>query len=95
LNVVADTERGRKRWTSNSTPSDRPPNRSNRRSQGGDIPAQPRQQDSGWKQREITATNNRDRDLRPLHPSWEAKRKLSEKQSAAIVPTTGKKIKFS
>ena len=32
---------------------------------------------------------------RSLHPSWEAKRKLKEKESASIVPSRGKKIKFS
>ncbi|KAF6757386.1 Bud-site selection protein [Ephemerocybe angulata] len=31
---------------------------------------------------------------KPLHPSWEAKRKLKEKQSDAIVASQGKKIKF-
>lgn len=31
---------------------------------------------------------------KPLHPSWEAKRKLKEKESGGIVPSTGKKIKF-
>lgn len=30
-----------------------------------------------------------------LHPSWEAKRRLKEKQSIGIVPSQGKKIKFS
>ncbi|TFL01824.1 BUD22-domain-containing protein [Pterulicium gracile] len=30
-----------------------------------------------------------------LHPSWEAKRKLKEKQSTAIVPAQGKKITFT
>ena len=30
-----------------------------------------------------------------LHPSWEAKRKMKEKQSIAIVASQGKKIKFS
>lgn len=29
-----------------------------------------------------------------LHPSWEAKRKLKEKEGAAIVPSQGKKITF-
>jgi len=29
-----------------------------------------------------------------LHPSWEAKRKLKEKDRAAIVPSQGKKIMF-
>jgi BUD22 len=30
-----------------------------------------------------------------LHPSWEAKRKMKEKEKVAIVPAQGKKIKFS
>jgi hypothetical protein len=30
-----------------------------------------------------------------LHPSWEAKRRLKEKQSIGIVTSQGKKIKFS
>ncbi|KAJ8509233.1 hypothetical protein ONZ45_g8574 [Pleurotus djamor] len=34
-------------------------------------------------------------DTRPLHPSWEAKRKAKEKASAGIVPSQGKKIVFS
>jgi len=29
-----------------------------------------------------------------LHPSWEAKRKLKEKEEIGIVPSQGKKIKF-
>lgn len=31
---------------------------------------------------------------KPLHPSWEAKKKVKEKESAAIVPPVGKKIVF-
>jgi hypothetical protein len=31
---------------------------------------------------------------KPLHPSWEAKRKLKERESGGIVPSVGKKIKF-
>ncbi|KAF8158378.1 Bud-site selection protein [Crassisporium funariophilum] len=31
---------------------------------------------------------------RPLHPSWEAKRRMKEKESVGIVPSQGKKIKF-
>ena len=30
-----------------------------------------------------------------LHPSWEAKRRLKEKQSIGIIASQGKKIKFS
>jgi hypothetical protein len=32
---------------------------------------------------------------RPLHPSWEAKKKLKEKQSVEIVSAQGKKIRFA
>ncbi|KAI0761959.1 Bud-site selection protein [Trametes elegans] len=32
---------------------------------------------------------------KPLHPSWEAKRKLKEKLNPSIIPGQGKKIKFS
>lgn len=32
---------------------------------------------------------------RPMHPSWEAKRKLKEKESARILPSQGKKIVFN
>lgn len=32
---------------------------------------------------------------KPLHPSWEAKRKLKEKESASIVASQGKKIVFT
>jgi BUD22 len=31
---------------------------------------------------------------KPLHPSWEAKKKLKEKQSFGILPAQGKKIRF-
>lgn len=34
-------------------------------------------------------------DAGALHPSWEAKRRMKEKQSIAIVASQGKKIKFS
>ena len=30
----------------------------------------------------------------PLHPSWEAKRRLKEKQKPVILPAQGKKITF-
>lgn len=32
---------------------------------------------------------------KPVHPSWEAKMRLREKQSAAIVPAQGTRITFS
>lgn len=31
---------------------------------------------------------------KPLHPSWEAKRKQKEKQSAGIVPSQGTRLRF-
>ncbi|KAI0320168.1 Bud-site selection protein [Amylostereum chailletii] len=31
---------------------------------------------------------------RPMHPSWEAKKRLKEKESAAILPAQGTRIKF-
>jgi hypothetical protein len=31
---------------------------------------------------------------KPLHPSWEAKKKMKKKESAAIVPSAGKKVVF-
>ncbi|RXW17181.1 hypothetical protein EST38_g8672 [Candolleomyces aberdarensis] len=40
------------------------------------------------------STLKKDNKDKPLHPSWEAKRKLKEKQSDAIVASQGKKIKF-
>jgi len=52
--------------------------------------------DAGWTTRtvgaSIPAVAGKDQ---PLHPSWEAKRRLKEKQGVAIVPSQGKKIKFS
>ncbi|KAF8635954.1 hypothetical protein AX15_000120 [Amanita polypyramis BW_CC] len=33
-------------------------------------------------------------DDRPLHPSWEAKKRLKEKMTASIIPSQGKKIVF-
>ena len=34
------------------------------------------------------------REDKPLHPSWEAKKKMKQKESAAIIPPAGKKIVF-
>ncbi len=34
------------------------------------------------------------REEKPLHPSWEAKRKLKERLNPGIVPAQGKKITF-
>ncbi|KIK69556.1 hypothetical protein GYMLUDRAFT_33928 [Collybiopsis luxurians FD-317 M1] len=85
----AETERGRKRWPNGNKASDRFSNKGpSRKFQGGEPPAQSKPQASG---RDERGPATGDRDARPLHPSWEAKKKLS----AAIVPPTGRKIKFS
>jgi hypothetical protein len=34
------------------------------------------------------------REDQPLHPSWEAKKNMKKKESAAIIPPAGKKIVF-
>ena len=34
------------------------------------------------------------KDDKPLHPSWEAKRKQKDKERGNIIPGQGKKIKF-
>lgn len=60
--------------------------------------------DPADKERTKNSSQNRQKERRiqvpspendkPLHPSWEAKRKLKEKESGGIVPSVGKKIKF-
>ncbi|KAI8978680.1 Bud-site selection protein [Trametes punicea] len=50
--------------------------------------------DKGWPQKQTGAAGKK-RDDKPLHPSWEAKRKLKEKLNPSIIPAQGKKIKFS
>lgn len=42
----------------------------------------------------ISTVPPKPREERPLHPSWEAKKRQKEKQHAAILPSAGKKIKF-
>ena len=34
------------------------------------------------------------RDNKPLHPSWEAKKRMKEKQTAAILPSQGTRMVF-
>ncbi|KAJ3731090.1 Bud-site selection protein [Lentinula guzmanii] len=96
LHVTGESERGMKRWSSSNTPTNRPSNKpgASRKTQQSEGFARPMQHDSGWGQRETSAAD-RVREARPLHPSWEAKKKLKERQSAAIVAPPGRKIKFS
>ena len=66
--------------------------------------APPKQTDSGYGGR-IAAKSGGGADGQPplkksrredkaLHPSWQAKKKMKEKESAAIIPPAGKKIVF-
>ncbi|KAI5122796.1 hypothetical protein M0805_000139 [Coniferiporia weirii] len=51
-------------------------------------------QDQGYSSRPAPGFAKEDLASKPLHPSWEAKRRLKEKQSAAIVPAQGTRTKF-
>ncbi|GLB38425.1 putative BUD22 [Lyophyllum shimeji] len=73
------------------------------------VPQHRQEADKGWGQRAASSQGSAPQRSGPparssvggrteeksLHPSWEAKRKLKEKESATIVPSQGKKIKFS
>ncbi|KAH8104610.1 Bud-site selection protein [Cristinia sonorae] len=52
-----------------------------------------RPQDGGWNSAPARPQVDDKKD-KPIHPSWEAKRRLKEKQNAGIVPPQGKKIVF-
>ena len=65
-----------------------------RGSAGGSGGFAPPLADRGWPKKQGTGTDKK-KDDKPLHPSWEAKRKLKEKLNPSIVPAQGKKIKFS
>ena len=67
----------------------------------------PRQTDSGYGGRIAAKTGGGDkrvggqpplkkprREDKALHPSWEAKKRMKEKESAAIIPSAGNKIVF-
>ncbi|KAF8073787.1 Bud-site selection protein [Lyophyllum atratum] len=72
------------------------------------MPQHRQEADKGWGQRTAPVVSVPQRSApparssargrveeKPMHPSWEAKRKLKEKEGASIVPSLGKKIKFS
>ena len=65
-----------------------------RGSAGGSGGFAPPPADRGWPKKQGAGTDKK-KDDKPLHPSWEAKRKLKEKLNPSIVPAQGKKIKFS
>ncbi|OBZ68793.1 BUD22 family protein C4F10.06 [Grifola frondosa] len=58
--------------------------------------------DGGWPKKTSSAAENasrghapeKDKEEKPLHPSWEAKRRLKEKLNPSILPAQGKKIVF-
>ena len=91
---------------SNVTSRARPRSPQRGRNQDQQSPIQyTRQLNSGLEGRNTGGTSNRGtsapavntgrkREERALHPSWEAKRKLKEKQGDGILPSQGKKIKF-
>ncbi|KAI9058344.1 Bud-site selection protein [Trametes sanguinea] len=69
---------------------------------GGGAPPQRPPADNGWPKKQAGAgagagqgSGGKKGDDKPLHPSWEAKRKLKEKLNPSIIPAQGKKIKFS
>ncbi|KAF5389169.1 hypothetical protein D9757_003528 [Collybiopsis confluens] len=88
--ALAEADRGRTRWPSGTRSADRPLNKGiTQKPPGGELAAH-------WKpQRVQQPAPVAKQETRPLHPSWEAKKRLSEKQNAAILPPAGRKIKFS
>ncbi|KAJ7600518.1 Bud-site selection protein [Mycena floridula] len=100
-------ERGRKRWPE---PKGNPRATNGERRDRRNKPAesqQHQQPDSGWSNNRSNnppAAKPREpppraaapqQEERPLHPSWEAKKKLKERQNAAIVPIpAGRRIVF-
>lgn len=74
----------------------------------GENRAQSQSQENTWSQSNAGATQthprashgngfsrgSRDDNSKPLHPSWEAKKRLKEKHSAAILPAQGTRLKF-
>ncbi|KAI0648074.1 Bud-site selection protein [Trametes meyenii] len=51
--------------------------------------------DGGWPKRRDAGAGAKKGDDKPLHPSWEAKKRLKEKLNPSIIPAQGKKITFS
>ncbi|KAF5382769.1 hypothetical protein D9615_002930 [Tricholomella constricta] len=92
-------------------PSNRSFNKGPARSQADirSVPQYRQEADSGWGQRTAAAQRSAPQkaapparsfakgrvEEKPLHPSWEAKKKLKERERTGIVPSQGKKIKFS
>ncbi|EEB96261.1 hypothetical protein MPER_04631, partial [Moniliophthora perniciosa FA553] len=87
-------ERGRKQWPSSANDGAASGNRglsSSRSIKTSRSDGFGRQTDSAPHQHMANADRSQ-----KLHPSWEAKKKLKEKQGAAIVPPPpGRKIRFS
>ncbi|KJA16926.1 hypothetical protein HYPSUDRAFT_46837 [Hypholoma sublateritium FD-334 SS-4] len=83
-----------------------PPGSRSTQTYGKNISQHKQPGDSGWggRSKDVSTPASRplqhaaaksDKNEQKLHPSWEAKRKLKEKESAGIVPSQGTKIKFT
>lgn len=89
----------------NPPPAQNPPGPTRAAPRGRNVPQQLQPVDAGWSGRSNNAvvpnvlktavTKVHRKDDKPLHPSWEAKRRLKEKESGGIVPSQGTKIKFA
>ena len=89
----------------NLPPAQGPPGPTRPPPRGRSVPQQLQPVDAGWSGRSNNAvgvnilrtavTKAGRKDDKPLHPSWEAKRKLKEKEGGGIVPSQGTKIKFT
>jgi hypothetical protein len=91
---------------SNALPTGQaPPGATRAQARGKAVAQQHQPVDGGWAGRAKGASGGSNVVSKPtakpdtkeqkLHPSWEAKRKLKEKESVGIVPSQGKKIKFT
>jgi len=83
----------------NLPPAQGPPGPTRPPPRGRSVPQQLQPVDAGWSGRSNNGVGanilkNR-KDDKPLHPSWEAKRRLKEKEGGGIVPSQGTKIKFA
>ncbi|KAF5369525.1 hypothetical protein D9758_002667 [Tetrapyrgos nigripes] len=82
-------EHGRKRWPGQAS------ERRNHRGQSSQVSTTNSQSRQKAPQRELPRNESSATGSKPLHPSWEAKKRLKEKESIGIQPPPGRKIKFS
>ncbi|TFK27741.1 Bud-site selection protein [Coprinopsis marcescibilis] len=89
VKVLAEVQRSKPRSNNGNT-------RKERRSKGYSAPQVSGANTTALVSRDSNpaASKSSNSATKGLHPSWEAKRKLKEKERDAIVPSQGKKIKF-